>query len=336
MSLEVPEQNRRQGSRRAHAQRTHSRQTGVRFITVDERGEGQRLDNFVLRECPSVPKTRLYRAMRKGEIRVNKGRVKPDRRLHLGDTVRLPPLDRVTRRSPATAPDSWRERLADAVIHEDEHLLALNKPCGMAVHGGSGLRFGLIETLRAMRSEARFLELVHRLDRETSGLILVAKRAPVLKAMQALLREEGGIRKRYVALVAGPWPGGLSLVEAPLERFERRSGERIVRVTREGKPSRTRFRALETYPGCSLLEAEPLTGRTHQIRVHAQHAGYPLLGDDKYYTERSRAKAKALGLRRLFLHASALDFRLDQRAYTLRAPLDAELESVLIALRSPP
>ena len=320
--MSVPDQEaqkHRQSSQRAHPR------PGVRLIVVDERGEGQRLDNFVLRECPSIPKTRLYRAMRKGEIRVNKGRAKPDRRLQRGDTVRLPPLDRATRRPPAAAPDHWRQRLAQAVVHEDEQLLALNKPCGMAVHGGSGLHFGLIETLRAMRPEARFLELVHRLDRETSGLILVAKHAPV----HALLRQEGGIHKRYVALVAGRWPGHLSLVEAPLQRFERPSGERIVRVTREGKPSRTRFRVLETYPGCCLVEAEPLTGRTHQIRVHAQHAGCPLLGDDKYYSVNSAAQAQALGLRRLFLHASRLDFRFAQRAYRLRAPLDAELESIL-------
>lgn len=326
------EKSRRQAPRCANSR------PGARLITVDERSEGQRLDNFVLRECPSIPRTRLYRAMRKGEIRVNKGRVKPDRRLHRGDTVRLPPLDSVTRRPPAPAPGHWRERLAAAVVHEDEHLLALNKPCGMSVHGGSGLQFGLIETLRAMRPEARFLELVHRLDRETSGLILVAKRAPVLRAMHALLREEGGIHKRYVALVAGRWPEYLSLVEAPLRRFERPSGERVVRVSREGKPSRTRFRALKTYSGCSLVEAEPLTGRTHQIRVHAQHAGCPLLGDGKYYTAKSGAKAKALGLRRLFLHASRLDFRLEHRAYQLCAPLDAELESALVkasALQAP-
>lgn len=323
----VPDKEARK--HRQSSQRANSR-PGVRLIAVDERGEGQRLDNFVLRECPSIPKTRLYRAMRKGEIRVNKGRVKPDQRLQLGDTVRLPPLDGATRRPPAAAPDHWRQRLAQAVVHEDEHLLALNKPCGMAVHGGSGLHFGLIETLRAMRPEARFLELVHRLDRETSGLILVARHAPVLKAMHALLRQEGGIHKRYTALVAGRWPGHLSLVEAPLQRFERPSGERIVRVTREGKPSRTRFRVLKAYPGCCLVEAEPLTGRTHQIRVHAQHAGYPLLGDDKYYSAKSAAKAQALGLRRLFLHASRLDFRFAQRAYRLRAPLDAELESILM------
>jgi len=304
----------------------------VRILTVDERGDGQRLDNFVLRECPGVPKTRLYRAMRKGEIRVNKGRVKPELRVKAGDQVRLPPLGATQREPAAVAPPGWQERLAEAVIFEDEHLLALNKPSGLAVHGGSGLKFGLIETLRAMRPKERALELVHRLDRETSGLILIAKRPAALKALHGLLREQGGIDKRYLALVDGRWPRHLELAEAPLKRFERKSGERIVRVTRDGKPSQTRFTLRQGYGSCTLVEAAPLTGRTHQIRVHAQYAGHPLLGDDKYFSDTSRSRTKELGLRRLFLHASQLRFRLDKRTYDLQAPLDNELTSVLESL----
>jgi 23S rRNA pseudouridine955/2504/2580 synthase len=303
--------------------------TAVRFLTVDERGEGQRLDNFVLRECPAIPKTRLYRAMRKGEIRVNKGRAKPDQRLALGDVVRLPPLQAPVPKPAGAAPHGWQERLAANIVHEDEHLLVLNKPSGLAVHGGSGLQFGLIETLRAMRPEARFLELVHRLDRETSGLILVAKRPAALKQLHALLRGSGGIDKRYLALVEGKWPRHLRLIEAPLQRFERKSGERQVRVAREGKASQTEFRIRDAFRDSTLVEARPITGRTHQIRVHAAHAGHPILGDNKYASAESDASTRALQLKRLFLHAESLRFRLDDRQYALFAPLDSELQSVL-------
>lgn len=301
----------------------------VRMLTVDERGEGQRLDNFVLRECPSVPKTRLYKAMRKGEIRVNKRRAKPELRLQPGDVVRLPPLAAAEPAAPQVAPQGWQERLRDAIVHEDDQLLVLNKPSGLAVHGGSGLRFGLIETLRAMRPADRFLELVHRLDRETSGLILIARKPRALKQLHALLRDDHGIDKTYLALVAGRWPGHLQLQEAPLERVERQSGERVVRVSARGKPSRTEFSVAQKLRRTTLVEARPRTGRTHQIRVHAQHAGYPLLGDPKYFTDESQALTSTLGVRRLFLHAAGLRFKLDGRRYALSAALDDELRAVL-------
>ncbi|MFK8042895.1 RluA family pseudouridine synthase [Congregibacter sp.] len=306
--------------------------TAVRFLTVDERGEGQRLDNFVLRECPAIPKTRLYRAMRKGEIRVNKGRVKPDRRLLLGDVVRLPPLSAPEPREPGVAPSGWQERLASRIVFEDEHLLAINKPSGIAVHGGSGLQFGLIETLRTMRPEARFLELVHRLDRETSGLIMIAKKPAALRALHELLRRQGEIDKRYLALVEGAWPRHLRLVEAPLQRFERKSGERQVKVSKEGKPSATEFRIRDSFADATLVQARPLTGRTHQIRVHALHAGHTLLGDGKYQSARSEGLAQKLQLRRLFLHAESLSFVLNDQRYELNAPLDSELDMVLTKL----
>jgi 23S rRNA pseudouridine955/2504/2580 synthase len=303
--------------------------TPVRLVTVDERGDGQRLDNFVLRECAAVPKTRLYRAIRKGEVRVNKGRAQPSQRLALGDVVRLPPLAVPEEVPPSVAPAGWQGRLAKATVLEDEDLLVLNKPSGLAVHGGSGLQFGLIETLRAMRPELRYLELVHRLDRETSGLILVAKKPRSLKALHALLREEGGIDKRYLALVAGQWPRHMRLVDAPLERIERKSGERMVRVSVAGKSSRTAFRIESALDGCTLVEAKPLTGRTHQIRVHAQHAGCAVLGDDKYANDLSRSLADQLRLKRLFLHARALRFKLGGQTYDLAAELDQELNLVL-------
>lgn len=301
----------------------------VRTLTVDERGAGQRIDNFVLRECPKVPKTRIYRAFRKGEIRLNKGRVKPDRRLQEGDLVRLPPLTIAVGAPKGVAPKGWQDRLRDAIVHEDENLLAINKPSGLAVHGGSGLQFGLIETLRLMLPEERNLELVHRLDRETSGLILIAKRTRALKALHELLRRPGSIDKRYLALVSGRWPRHLVDVQAPLLRYERRSGERMVRVAKEGKASHTEFRVRDTFADCSLVEAKPLTGRTHQIRVHAAYTGHPLLGDAKYSGDHESELAARLGLKRLFLHAESLKFRLFDQGYSLQAPIDRELMSII-------
>lgn len=275
-----------------------------------------------------MPKTRLYKAIRRGEVRVNKGRAKPATRLNAGDRVRVPPFSIAERPRPV-APPGWQERLDAAIVHEDGEILVINKPSGLAVHGGSGLQFGLIETLRAMRPNTSFLELVHRLDRETSGLLLIAKRTSALRALHELLRSEGGIDKKYLALVHGRWPRHLRSVEAPLLRSERASGERIVRVAREGKPSLTEFRAQRATQALSLVEASPVTGRTHQIRVHARHVGHPILGDDKYGTDASAECAGTLGLRRLFLHAAGLRFRLGNRDYRLEAPLDDELSEAL-------
>jgi 23S rRNA pseudouridine955/2504/2580 synthase len=260
---------------------------------------------------------------------VNKGRAKPDQRLLLGDSVRLPPLSAPPAREPGAAPPGWQERLAASVVFEDDQLLAINKPSGIAVHGGSGLQFGLIETLRTMRPDARFLELVHRLDRETSGLVLIAKKPAALRALHEQLRAQGKIDKRYLALAEGSWPRHLRLVEAPLQRFERKSGERMVKVAKDGKPSTTEFRIRENFADVTLVEARPLTGRTHQIRVHALHAGHTLLGDGKYQTPSSEAYARKLQLKRLFLHAESLSFTLNEQRYELKAPLDEELSGVL-------
>jgi 23S rRNA pseudouridine955/2504/2580 synthase len=318
----------RNGSAGARATQGAAAAPAPRQLVVEDRGDGQRLDNYLLRECPGVPKTRLYKAIRKGEVRVNKGRARPERRLAQGDIVRLPPFVQNTRPA-SVAPPDWQRRLDDSIVHEDDDLLVVNKPSGLAVHGGSGLQFGLIETLRSMRPQDRFLELVHRLDRDTSGLLLVARRPAALRALHALLRQEGGVDKRYLALVAGRWPAHLRSSAAPLQRDHLQSGERVVRVAREGRESLTEFRVQRSSPRLSLIEARPVTGRTHQIRVHSAHLGHPLLGEPKYGDARSEAISAELGLRRLFLHAKSLSFRLGDRSYRFEAPLDAELGGVI-------
>jgi 23S rRNA pseudouridine955/2504/2580 synthase len=306
-----------------------SRRGGVSYLTVDEDASGQRLDNYLVKHLKGVPRTRLYRALRKGEIRVNKGRVRADYRLVAGDRVRIPPLRQPTPSERPQVPRYWLEQLERRVVHEDGDLLVLNKPAGLAVHGGSGLNYGLIECLRQMYPERRYLELVHRLDRDTSGLIMIACRPAVLRELHRQLRENE-VDKRYLALVAGNWPRNRRLVDAPLEKNVLRSGERMVRVSREGKPAVTEFAVVERFREATLLEAKPITGRTHQIRVHALQAGFPLLGDEKYGSEAAEALAQTLGLKRLFLHAWRLSFALPGTGrMELQADLDHSLESTL-------
>ena len=308
--------------------------SSVQFLTVDPGDAGQRLDNYLLKTLKGVPKTRIYRGLRKGEFRVNKGRVKADYRLQSGDVLRLPPIRKPEPGAPPTIPGHWVEELGRRLVHEDEGLLIVDKPSGLAVHGGSGLNFGLIECLRQMRPRDRRLELVHRLDRDTSGLIMVARKPAVLRELHRLLRGDG-VDKRYLALVAGKWPRKLSRVEAALAKNVVQSGERMVRVSREGKPSVTEFSVVERFDGATLVEAKPITGRTHQIRVHAQHAGFPLLGDPKYSDPRSEELARRLGLKRLFLHAHALGFALPGSGrIAARAGLGQDLETVLERLRN--
>lgn len=301
----------------------------VRFIQVTPEYAGQRLDNFLQRELKGVPRTRIYRALRKGEIRVNKGRVKADTRVAAGDTVRIPPLQLNTPQAVTHVPDRWAKRLSEGVVYEDAGLLVLNKPSGLAVHGGSGLNYGLIECLRLLRPQDRYLELVHRLDRETSGLLLIARKGSVLKDLHRQLRE-GHMDKRYLALVAGAWPRRRSFVEAPLLKNTLKSGERVVRVDKQGKSARTDFQVIRRFPGATLVEARPLTGRTHQIRVHAQFAGHPLLGDEKYQDPEAVELARRLAVPRLFLHAAQLTFRNAQGdLQRVAAPLDPDLQAVL-------
>ncbi|MFV8817317.1 23S rRNA pseudouridine(955/2504/2580) synthase RluC [Haliea sp. E17] len=312
---------------------TESARQGVRHLAVDEDSAGQRLDNFLLRELKGVPRTRLYKALRKGEIRVNKGRVKPDYRLEAGDNVRLPPLRTPAPTEAPVVSRQWVGRVEAGIVYEDKSLLVVNKPSGLAVHGGSGLNYGLIECLRQMRPQDRYLELVHRLDRDTSGLILIARKPALLRELHRQLRGDE-VDKRYLALVQGSWPKALSRVEAPLQKNVLKSGERMVRVDREGKRSVTEFSVVERFKGATLVEAKPVTGRTHQIRVHALHAGYPLLGDDKYGSREGEVLCKQLGLRRLFLHAARLSLKLPESGrLELQAPLDDELNEILQRLR---
>jgi len=308
----------------------------VRWVDISAGEAGQRIDNFLLRTLKGVPKSRIYRLLRKGEVRVNKGRIKPEYRLQAGDQVRIPPV-RVSEVSQATPDMAAARRLASNILYEDNRLLVLDKPSGMAVHGGSGLSYGVIEALRALRPDAPYLELVHRLDRDTSGCLLIAKRRSELRTLHELLRN-GAVEKRYLLLVQGDWSQGPFRVDAPLRKNQLQGGERMVRVDPEGKTALTLFRFLERYPGASLMEAELKTGRTHQIRVHAAHAGHPLAGDTRYGDADFNRQIRAMGLKRLFLHAHYVAFT-DQernRSIEVSAPLGADLRKLVQQLETTP
>lgn len=300
----------------------------VRLVAVEADYVGQRIDNFLMRELKGVPKSRIYNLLRRGEVRVNKSRAKPDYKLQTGDVVRVPPV-RVAVREESAVPLGLDAGLRSAILYEDAGLLVINKPSGLAVHGGSGISLGLIEALRQMYPEQRHLELVHRLDRDTSGCVMVAKKRSVLKQLHELLKARKGVDKRYLALVGGKWPARKQQVNAPLQKNVLSSGERMVRVELEGKKSVTEYTLLRRVAGASLIEARPVTGRTHQIRVHCQYAGYPILGDDKYGDDEADANFRKLGLKRLFLHAHSLAFTLDGKRISVVAPLPLELEKVL-------
>ncbi|MCX2779342.1 23S rRNA pseudouridine(955/2504/2580) synthase RluC [Microbulbifer thermotolerans] len=306
---------------------------GVQFLTVPGELAGQRIDNFLLARMKGVPRARIYRILRKGEVRVNKGRVKAEYRLAAGDVVRVPPVRAGEQGEVPVAGDQLRRLLEASVLYDAHGLLVIDKPAGLAVHGGSGVRLGLIEALRQMYPQSPFIELVHRLDRDTSGAIMVARKRSVLQHVQAELRS-GRVGKSYLALAAGKWPRGRRVVEAPLRKNTLKSGERMVSVDPEGKPSETQFRVLERFAGATLLSAEPVTGRTHQIRVHAQFAGCPLAGDAKYTADGTNRVFRELGLKRLFLHSASVRCSLPSgEKVEVSAPLPAELQSVLAALR---
>jgi 23S rRNA pseudouridine955/2504/2580 synthase len=306
----------------------------VQFFTVSADEEGQRLDNYLVTRLKGVPKSAVYRVIRKGEVRVNKGRAKPERRLQAGDQVRVPPLRLAESAPPAVPGQSLVHHLQRAVLHDAEGLLIVNKPAGLAVHGGSGVNLGLIEALRQMPGAGGFLELVHRLDRETSGCVMIARKRSVLKLFQEALRQREGVQKTYLALVQGRWPDGVSEVTAPLKRYVQNNGERIVRVHQEGKESLTRFTVQERYKRATLVAASPVTGRTHQIRVHALHKGCPLAGDEKYGDTPLNASLRdECGLRRLFLHAAELQIDIPGWVpLKVQAPLPDDLQQVLLNL----
>lgn len=305
------------------------------FIEVDAEYAGQRIDNFLVTRLKGVPKSVVYRCLRKGEVRVNKGRIKPDYRVQAGDSIRIPPLrrpDPSAAGSEMKVGDRIKDLLQSAILHEDDGLIVLNKPAGMAVHGGSGVSWGIIEALRAMRPEAKHLELVHRLDKETSGCLMVAKKRSRLKRLHEQF-QTGEIRKIYLALVDGRWKGKFHRIEAPLQKFGEQGGERFVKVSSEGKPSCTEFSLVRHYEGATLVEASPLTGRTHQIRVHALFAGHPIVGDEKYAAKESLRHFKSLGASRMFLHAKALEIPGEnQQKIRFDAPLDDAFQGFLDVL----
>ena len=304
---------------------------GAHTVRVPDDRDGQRLDNFLLGQLKGAPRSLVYKLVRSGQVRVNGGRAKAERKLEAGDEVRIPPVRLSEPAEKGTPAKGLLEAMAASIVFEDARLLAINKPAGVASHGGSGISFGVIETLRALRPKES-LELVHRLDRDTSGLLVVAKKRSALSELQALMREEGGIAKRYLALLIGRMPDGTMRVDAPLHVGLRQGGERHVQVNAAGKASLSHFKVLERRGGQSYCEVRIATGRTHQIRVHAQHIGHAVAGDDKYgdpeANKRLRDKA---GLKRMFLHASTLEFALEggRTPYELNAPLAPELIDVL-------
>ncbi|VAX09760.1 Ribosomal large subunit pseudouridine synthase C [hydrothermal vent metagenome] len=309
--------------------------SGVTYVEVDDGRHDQRIDNFLLNHLRGVPRSYIYRILRRGEVRVNKGRVKARYRLQEGDSVRIPPV-RLPEEKDITKPhEHVLQQLRESVLVDDKRLLALNKPAGIAVHGGSGLSYGVIEALRVLRPDDRQLELAHRLDRETSGCLLVVKKRSALRALHELLRTNQ-VNKRYIALLAGRWGQNRADVDAPLLKNTLQGGERVVRVNANGKQALTRFHVLERFPNATLVEAKPVTGRTHQIRVHAAHLGHPILGDDKYGEDKANRAVRDLGLRRLFLHAESLRFRWpdEQQEQYLKAPIATELQMVLTKLKS--
>jgi 23S rRNA pseudouridine955/2504/2580 synthase len=307
----------------------------VTYVEAGAGDAGQRIDNFLIRVLKSVPRSVVYRILRTGQVRVNGKRAKPDYRLQSGDRVRLPPVNQ--HKAVARLPSkSLRDFVAAAVIHEDRDLIVVNKPPGVAVHGGSGVSFGVIEALRAVHPELKELELVHRLDRETSGCLLIAKRRSILRSLHAQLRERD-MEKRYLALVVGRWPYGKKTIDLPLKTNLKQGGERVVRVHAEGQEALTTFEPQEHFGKlATLLDVTLGTGRTHQIRVHAAHAGHPVAGDEKYGDRERDAKLQPYGLSRMFLHASALTFTRgdDAEPFRVSAPLPDDLEKLLARLRA--
>ena len=281
----------------------------VAHVVIDDEEQGQRLDNFLIRRCKGVPKSHIYRILRSGEVRVNSRRVDATYRLCAGDNLRIPPI-RIAERPKSEVDEAAKQRVDLPILFEDESMLVIDKPEGIAVHGGSGVSFGVIEALRRQRPQAKFLELAHRLDRETSGILLVGKKRLALTALHDMFREHGaGADKRYLVLVKGRWMNNMQHVKLPLLKYLTENGERRVSVDAQGKASHTVFRLLARWPEMSLLEAQLKTGRTHQIRVHLAHLGFPILGDEKYGDFSLNRDLKRDGLKRMALHAWRMAFR---------------------------
>ena len=305
----------------------------VRYLEISSEEEGQRLDNYLMRILKGVPRSHVYRIIRGGEVRVNKKRAQASTRLFEGDSIRIPPVRTSQATDSVHVGDRLSLRLLESIIYEDNQLLVINKPAGIAVHGGSGLSLGVIEALRKIRTDLPYLELVHRLDKDTSGCLLLAKKRSVLRAIQALLAART-IKKTYWALVQHPWVGKKTvLVDVPLQKNTLQSGERMVRVNSEGKPSETSIKLLENYQHACWIEASPATGRTHQIRVHSAYLGHPIIGDTKYggdvLLEGFDVKKK-----RLYLHAREIQFTLNEKNHVFQAELDDRFSEALNILGS--
>lgn len=307
----------------------------VQLVVVDEASEGQRVDNFLLRKLKGVPKSKIYRIIRKGEVRVNKKRCKPDTKLSLSDSVRIPPITTQSSATPAKPSDSLQKLLLASILYESDDYLVLNKPAGLPVHGGSGIHLGMVEALRQMQQQWCSLELAHRLDRDTSGCIVLAKNSKFLKHIHHELKERR-VEKIYHALVHGSWSATATKINAPLSKNELLSGERVVRVDANGKASSTLFSILERFSNATLIEARPITGRTHQIRVHCFYAGHPIVGDAKY-TPSSKVKVFPAA-KQLCLHARSLRFTLanGESSPLFTAPLNSKFTGIMTELGEKP
>jgi 23S rRNA pseudouridine955/2504/2580 synthase len=303
---------------------------GVQQVQVGPERDGQRIDNALITLLKGVPKSMIYRLLRTGQVRVNGKRAKPDTRLNDGDTLRIPPVRMGERPETVAAPSEQTALLADSVFFEDKHFVVIDKPSGIASHGGSGVSHGAIELLRAARPQEH-LELVHRLDRDTSGVLVFARTRTGLVGLQAAIRA-GTVTKQYLCLMVGHPAKAKFDVNAPLNKSVLQGGERMVRVGEGGKPSLTFFREVDQYPGARLMQATLGSGRTHQIRVHAAHVGHPLAGDPKYGDKEMNRRFRELGLHRLFLHAAHMSFELEGKAYSFSTPLPDDLKTFLDVL----
>ncbi|HEY5734234.1 MAG TPA: RluA family pseudouridine synthase [Gammaproteobacteria bacterium] len=307
----------------------------VRFVTASENDAGQRIDNFLMRHFKGVPKSHIYRILRKGEVRVNKKRIKPTYKLVSGDEVRLPPV-RISAPRDRRPPDGAISSLAQRIVYDDNRLIVLNKPAGLAVHAGSGIDFGVIDIMQRLEKHDSELYLVHRLDRDTSGCLLLARDRDALRSLQASM-QENRIEKVYLALVKGQWEQQDHRVEMPLRRNKIRGGERLVQIDDDGKQSVSEFRTIRQYTstpdagGCSLMKIRLITGRTHQIRVQASESSHPVAGDRRYGDEQFNRKMKDYGLKRMFLHAASLSFPHpdNDKEFKIEPPLDDDLQQVL-------
>ncbi|GLR70142.1 23S rRNA pseudouridine(955/2504/2580) synthase RluC [Agaribacter marinus] len=302
----------------------------VQILHITEDNQFQRIDNFLVTKLKGVPKSKVYRILRKGEVRVNKKRIKPDYKLQIDDQVRVPPIRLESNDAKKLPSNKVVELLNDSILYEDDRLIVLNKPSGIAVHGGSGLNYGVIEGLRASRKQHEFLELVHRLDRDTSGCLLIAKKRSALRSLHQQLRDNQ-VNKIYHALVRGYWPKTTQKVDAPLFKNTLQGGERMVQVNPEGKTSLTLYKVLRAHERMSLVECKPITGRTHQIRVHCLHAGHPIANDSKYGDKHFDLIVKDLDCNRLFLHAYQISFihPHTEEKVTFTAPYDKQLKNVV-------